>query len=136
MKVVVVRYRVPLRHLRRLGRRRAAQPREVAEGNAVPYHHPDAARAAQKALGAACRDADLGALRGALRGGADPNRVARGWGPVHALIQETVHGEGVEDEPARSACLAALIDAGGDLELRAGFPPAPAALARAKGLGG
>jgi hypothetical protein len=81
--------------------------------------------AAQKALGAACRAADLKALRAALRAGADPDRVARGWGPVHALIQETVHGEGQDDEAERCACLVALIDAGADIAIRAGFPPAP-----------
>lgn len=79
----------------------------------------------QQALGVACRAADIAGVRAALGVGADPNKVLRGWASVHALIQESVHGDGDDDEEQRAECLALLCSAGCDLGLRAGFPPAP-----------
>jgi ankyrin repeat protein len=105
--------------------RRASLRVKVARGSSA---------AAQRALTAACRDGDENALRAALRAGAEPDRVVRGWAPLHALVQETVHGEGEDDEARRAKCVRALIEARADLEVRAGFPPATALVLA--GLGG
>jgi ankyrin repeat protein len=105
--------------------RRASLRVKVARGSSAP---------AQRALTAACRDGDESAVRAALRAGSDPDRVVRGWAPLHALVQESVHGEGEDDEARRAKCVRALIEAGADLEVRAGFPPATALVLA--GLGG
>lgn len=86
-------------------------------------------------LAAACKAFDAAAIARAITAGAEPDRSARGWTALAAVIQETVHGDDAPIPPAqRVACVAALLEGGADVRLRSGHPvAAPLVLA---GLGG
>jgi uncharacterized protein len=91
---------------------------------------PALARSPQPILQAAGQ-ARLDVLKLLVKHGADVNRTRRGYRPLHALIQERIHGEQGDPSPARLACLSWLLDHGADPDQLGAWPPARALIVAA-----
>jgi len=70
-------------------------------------------------------------LAALVRAGADINAVYRGYGAIHALIQEEAPEAGSPAPKARLACLEWMLANGANAELPGAFPPARALLVAA-----
>jgi ankyrin repeat protein len=79
----------------------------------------------------AAQKADRAELARLLESGADLNALWRGYRPLHALIQEQLHGDAAEPTAVRLACFDWLLAHGADPELPAAWPPARALLVAA-----
>lgn len=95
--------------------------RKLLEGDERLARHP-------RAVNEAARRAHAKSLRLLLRLGADPDARHRGYRPLHALIQERLHGEVGDPAPGRLACAKLLLDGGANPELPGAYPPASAVL--------
>ena len=92
--------------------------------------NPKAARAPQ----AICEAARLGFTRGVeflVRNGADLNASWRNYRPLHSLIQEKPHSEGVREVDGRVALLNWMLAKGADPEQLGGWPAARAIITAA-----
>jgi ankyrin repeat protein len=98
-----------------------AAVRKFLEGDARLARHP-------RVVNAAAGAANLKVLRRLLRLGADPDARHRGYRPLHALIQERLHGEVGDPAPHRLACAKLLLEAGAHPELPGAYPPTGALL--------
>lgn len=71
----------------------------------------------------ACKSANLGSFQALKAAGADLNAMHRGYRPLHALMQETLHAESGPPSKERLECLDWLLANGADPELAAAWPP-------------
>jgi len=95
--------------------------RKLLDGDDRLARHP-------RAVNEAARCARAKPLRLLLRLGADPDARHRGYRPLHALIQERLHGEVGDPPPERLACAELLLEGGANPELPGAYPPASAML--------
>jgi ankyrin repeat protein len=91
---------------------------------------PKLARKTQHVVDAA-RLARRDVLALLLKGGADIDASSRGYRPLHALLQERLHGEADAPSKERIACLDFLLAKGADPEQLGAWPPARALIVAA-----
>jgi len=101
-----------------------AAARRLLDEDAALARHP-------RPVNAAAGSARPELLRRLLILGADPDARHRGYRPLHALIQERLHGESGDPAPERLECAALLLEHGADPELLGAYPPASALLVAA-----
>ncbi|HEU4387895.1 MAG TPA: ankyrin repeat domain-containing protein [Blastocatellia bacterium] len=100
----------------------ALRSHNLARIKAILRRDPAGARSPRPVIEAG-RLAWKSALGLLVRNGADINASARGYRPLHSLIQEKPHGERAEELRSRVACLKWMLARGADPELLGAFPP-------------
>lgn len=112
-------------------RARAAIRQGDARGlRALLRDEPELTRKPQLVLDA-CKRAHLGTFEVLEAAGADLNAIYRGYRPLHALMQETLHAKADPPSKERLECLDWLLAHGADPELAAAWPPSRALLVAA-----